>query len=131
MRFVHPDDQTQPTYELTPGFKPVTTWKLLNDNYRGFEPLFSAIPVQRSYNEPIQRAAPSWLLSSVGKSATPVSQRSRGRIPYEVDFFSGFLFATAKVAPITAMIYFHIILHSAVHMYEFHIFISSKYKLAR
>ena len=23
--FVHPDDQAQPTYEMTPGFKPFTT----------------------------------------------------------------------------------------------------------
>ena len=34
-------------------------------------------------------------------------------------------FATAKVASITAMIYFHIILHAALHIYEFHIFITS------
>ena len=46
----------------------------------------------------------------MGKSAAQVSQRSRVRIPYKYDFFSGFLFATAKVASITAMIYFHIIL---------------------
>ena len=35
--------------------------------------------------------------------------RSRVRIPYKPEFFSGFLFATAEVAFITAMIYFHII----------------------
>ena len=40
-------------------------------------------------------------------------------------FFSGFLFATAKVAYITAMIILHLILHSAVHIYDFHIFITS------
>ena len=50
------------------------------------------------YNEPIQRHAPSWLVSSIGKSAEPVSQRSRVQIPYKPEFFSGFLFATAKVA---------------------------------
>ena len=33
--------------------------------------------------------------------------------------FSGFLFATAKVASITAMIYFYIIPHPAVHIYDF------------
>ena len=33
-----------------------------------------------------------------------------------------FLFATAKVAYITAMIFLKIILHSAVHIYDFHIF---------
>ena len=40
-------------------------------------------------------------------------------------FFSGFLFATAKVACITAMIILDLILHSAVHIYDFHIFITS------
>ena len=33
--------------------------------------------------------------------------------------FSGFLFATAKVASITAMIFFHITLHPIVLIYEF------------
>ena len=37
-------------------------------------------------------------------------------------FLSGFLFAAAKVAYITAMI---LILHSAVHIYDFHTFIIS------
>ena len=32
---------------------------------------------------------------------------------------------TAKVAYITAMIFLHIVLHSAVHIYDFHIFITS------
>ena len=39
------------------------------------------------------------------------------------EFFSGVLFATAKVASITATIFFHIILHPAVLMY--HIFLTS------
>ena len=38
--------------------------------------------------------------------AAPVSERSRVRIPYKQEFF---LFATAKVASIAAMIFFHII----------------------
>ena len=40
-------------------------------------------------------------------------------------FISGLLFATAKVASITAMILFHIILHPAVLIYDFHILITS------
>ena len=40
-------------------------------------------------------------------------------------FFFRFLFATAKVASITAMILFHIIIHPAVFIYDFHIFITS------
>ena len=26
--YVHPDDQTQPTFEMTPGFKPFTVWRV-------------------------------------------------------------------------------------------------------
>ena len=40
------------------------------------------------------------------------------------DSWSNYLFATAEVAYITAMIFIHIILHSAVHIYDFHIFIA-------
>ena len=36
------------------------------------------------------------------------SYRRNFRIPYKPEKFSGFLFATVKVASITAMIYFHI-----------------------
>ena len=68
------------------------------------------------YNKPIQRSAPSWLGSSIGKSVAPILQRSRARIPYKPEFFSGFLFATAKVTSITAMIYFYIIPHPAIHI---------------
>ena len=45
--------------------------------------------------------------------------------PVQAWSFSGFLFATATVASITAMIFFHIILHPAVLVYDFHIFITS------
>ena len=40
-------------------------------------------------------------------------------IPYKPEFFSDFLFATAKVVYITAMIILHLILHLAVHIYDF------------
>ena len=40
-------------------------------------------------------------------------------------FFSGFLFRTVKVGSITAMIFFRLILHPAVSIYDFHILISS------
>ena len=42
-----------------------------------------------------------------------------------IDATAGFLFATAKVVFITAMIFLHIILHPAVLKYNFHIFITS------
>ena len=48
------------------------------------------------------------------RSAAPVSERLRVRILYKPDFFfSGFIFATAKVAYITAMIFLRIIFNSA------------------
>ena len=37
---------------------------------------------------------------------------------------SGFLFATAKVTYVTAMISLHTILHSAVHIYDFQILLT-------
>ena len=40
-------------------------------------------------------------------------------------FFFRFLLATANVASITAMILFHIIIHPAVLIYDFHVFITS------
>ena len=78
----------------------------------GFEPLTSAIPVQRT-----------------GVSQF-VYRRGQGfESCTSLNFFSGFLFATAKVASITAMIYFHVILHPAFHIYDFHIFITSLFNL--
>ena len=65
--------------------------------------------------------------SRIGKSTTPVTKRSRVQIPYKPEFFSGFLFATAKVVSIIAMIFFHIILHHALLIYDCHINITSKY----
>ena len=40
-------------------------------------------------------------------------------------FFSDFLFATAKVASTTSMIFFHIIIHPTDLIYDFDIFITS------
>ena len=44
-----------------------------------------------------------------------------GAALYQLFFFSGSLFAAAKVAYVTATIILHLILHSAVHIYDFHI----------
>ena len=66
--------------------------------------------------------------SRIGKSTAPVTKRSRVQIPYKPEFFSGFLFATAKVVSIIiAMIFFHIILHPTLLIYDCHINITSKY----
>ena len=40
--YVHPDDQTQPTFEMTPGFKPFTTTILLH-NFLSFLDFFIVI----------------------------------------------------------------------------------------
>ena len=82
------------------------------------------IILSRVYNEPIQRPAPSWLVSLISR-ALHRHRTSRVRIPHKTELFSGFLCATAKVAYITAMIILHLILHSAVHIYDFHTFITS------
>ena len=82
------------------------------------------IILSRVYNEPIQRPAPSWLVSLIS-TALHRHRTSRVRIPYKTELFSGFLCATAKVAYITAMIILHLMLHSAVHIYGFHTFITS------
>ena len=50
----------------------------------------------RVYNESIQWSTPSWLVSSVGKSAAPVLQRSRVRIPYKSEFFFRLSFRNCK-----------------------------------
>ena len=55
------------------------------------------IILSRVYNEPIQRPAPSWLVSSIGKSAARVSQRSRVRISYEPEFFQAFFSQLQKL----------------------------------
>ena len=73
----------------------------------------------------------SFVFGSAVKSLWPqkISSRSenysaRSRLSRIQDKNSGFLFATAKVASIAAMISFLIILHLAVLLYDFHLFIT-------
>ena len=67
---------------------------------------------------------PAGLLVQLVERCTCIAE-VKGRIPYKPEnFFSRLLFATSKVASITEIIFFHIILHSAVLMYDFHIFIT-------
>ena len=49
----------------------------------------------------------------------------KGSNPVQAWILSGLLFAAAKVASITGMIFLHIILHPAVLIYDFHLFITS------
>ena len=44
----------------------------------------------------------------------------KGSNPLQVCIFSGFPLATAKIASITVMIFFHLILHNAVPIYDYH-----------
>ena len=68
------------------------------------------IILSRVYNEPIQRPVPTWLVSSIVRALHRYRRAgSRVWIPYKPNFFSGFLFTTAKVASPTVMIFFHII----------------------
>ena len=68
-----------------------------------FEPLTSTIPAQRSTNK-----------------TAPVSQRSRERIPYKLEFFFFRLsFRNCKGCVITAMIILHLIRLSVVHIIWF------------
>ena len=48
---------------------------------------FVIIILSRVYNEPIQRPAPSWLVSLIGRA---LHRRSRVRIPYNPEFFQAF-----------------------------------------
>ena len=60
------------------------------------------------YNEPTQWPAPSWLVSLIGRGLHRYCT-GQGIKSHTSLNFSGFLFATAKVASITAMIIFHLI----------------------
>ena len=67
------------------------------------------IILSRVYNEPIQRPAPSWLVSLIGRGLHRYRSGQGFESCTSMNFFSGFLFATAKVAYITGMIFIHII----------------------
>ena len=84
------------------------------------------IILSRVYKDPIQWPATSWLVSLIGRALHRYRRGQGFESRTSLVFFSGFLFATAKVAYSTAMIFILIILHSAVHKYDFHIFITSE-----
>ena len=63
----------------------------------------------RVYNEPIQRPVPSWLVSLIGRGLHRYRSGQGFESRTSLNFFSGILFATAKVAYITAMIFIRII----------------------
>ena len=86
------------------------------------------IILSRVYNEPIQRASPFWLIRLIN-GALHRFRRGQGFESHtSLNFFSGFFFATAKVLSITALIFFHKILHPAVLIYDFHIFLHELHK---
>ena len=61
------------------------------------------------YNEPIQRPAPSWLVSLIGRALRRYRRGQGFEFRTSLNFFSGFLFATEKVAFVTVMIILHLI----------------------
>ena len=74
------------------------------------------IILSRIYNEPIQRPAHSQLACQLNwQSAAPASQKARVRIPYKPDFFFRLSFRNCKSCE-----------SPAVHIYDFHIFITSE-----
>ena len=64
----------------------------------------------RVYNEPTKCPAPSWLVSSIGRALHRYRAEVKGSNPVQAWIFPGFLLASAKVASITAIIFFHFIL---------------------
>ena len=77
------------------------------------------------YNQPAQWPAPSRLVSSIYCRALYRFKGQGLESCTSLYFFSGSLFATAKVASITVMISFHLILDPAVHLYDINIFVIS------
>ena len=65
-----------------------------------------------------RQLVPSWLVSLIGRAVHRYCRGQGFESRTSLNFSSGFLFATY----ITAMIIVHLILHSAVHIYDFHIF---------
>ena len=78
-----------------------------------FEPLTSAIPVQRSTIELTSQLGAGHWIAQLVECCSSIAE-VKGLNLVQAWIFSGFLFATAKVASINAMIFFHIILHPAV-----------------
>ena len=67
---------------------------------------------------------PVGLLAQLVERCTGIAE-VKGSNPVQAGILSGLLFAAAKVTSITAMIFFHIILHPAILIYDFHLFITS------
>lgn len=65
--------------------------------------------LSRVYNEQIRRPAPSSLISLIGRRLRRYRRGQRFESRASLFFFSDLLFATAKAAYITAIIFIHII----------------------
>ena len=105
--------------------RPISSWFLAKDAASSFN-FFCTSSLCSLVRPDISTSGVISFDSCSGSSfSTPVtvckSQRSRVRIPYKPEFFFTLSFPNWK----TAMIYFRIILHPAVHIYDFLIFITS------
>ena len=67
----------------------------------------------------------SWLANSIGRVLHRYRRGQVFKSCTSLNLFSGFLWQLQKLHPITAMIYFHIILHPTVYIYDFHTFLTS------
>ena len=65
------------------------------------------VTLLRVYDEPTQWPGPSWLVGLIGRALHRYCT-GKGSNPERAWFFSCFLFATAKVASITALTFFHL-----------------------
>ena len=75
------------------------------------------------YNEPIQRHA-FGLLAQLVRALNRYHRGQGFKSHTSLNFFQAFFLQLQKLHSITTMTYFHIILHPAVHIYDFHIFIT-------
>ena len=75
------------------------------------------------YNEPIQRHA-FGLLAQLVRALNRYDRGQGFKSHTSLNSFQAFFLQLQKLHSITTMIYFHIILHPAVHIYDFHIFIT-------
>ena len=85
----------------------------------GFKPLTSVIPVQCSTKSTVfitnqlNDLLSVYLSAQLVESCTGIAE-IKGSNPLQHCIFSGFFLATAKIASITAMIFFHFIFHPAL-----------------
>ena len=100
--------------------------------YRSSVPKLCAYFQSYQQNRGIKILIWKWVIAVIDATFAVVKRKQRSRvwIPYKPEFYSfrlSFRNCKSIIASITAMIYFHIILQPAVHIYDFHIFVYSNF----